>query len=196
VIASVGHHTDRTLIDDVAAVCCSTPTHAAEAAVSVDVDAARSALVADTRRLREHGRRAVVVRARTLATLSRAPASHLSRQRARLHQLLRELRAAGRRSTASTATATRTHALALERTARRSAGAEATGRRRELERIALALSAHDPDRTLARGYSLVTDRAGGPLQSAAEAQAAGELTLRFHDGAVPATVAPTTEDPE
>ncbi|HEY5317049.1 MAG TPA: exodeoxyribonuclease VII large subunit, partial [Solirubrobacteraceae bacterium] len=32
VIASVGHHTDRTLIDDVAAVSCSTPTHAAEAA--------------------------------------------------------------------------------------------------------------------------------------------------------------------
>src|SRR3954454_25328979 len=30
VIASVGHHTDRTLIDDVAAASCSTPTHAAE----------------------------------------------------------------------------------------------------------------------------------------------------------------------
>ena len=36
VIASVGHHTDRTLIDDVAAVSCSTPTHAAEAAVPLD----------------------------------------------------------------------------------------------------------------------------------------------------------------
>ena len=33
VIASLGHHTDRTLLDDVAAVSCSTPTHAAEAAV-------------------------------------------------------------------------------------------------------------------------------------------------------------------
>ena len=32
VVASVGHHTDQTLIDDVAAVSCSTPTHAAEAA--------------------------------------------------------------------------------------------------------------------------------------------------------------------
>jgi exodeoxyribonuclease VII large subunit len=29
VISSVGHHTDRTLIDDVAAIACSTPTHAA-----------------------------------------------------------------------------------------------------------------------------------------------------------------------
>ena len=44
VIASVGHHTDRTLIDDVAAVSCSTPTHAAEAAVPVDCAAARAAL--------------------------------------------------------------------------------------------------------------------------------------------------------
>ena len=44
VISSVGHHTDRTLIDDVAAVCCSTPTHAAEAAVPIDCNAARADL--------------------------------------------------------------------------------------------------------------------------------------------------------
>ncbi|MCW3012618.1 MAG: xseA, partial [Solirubrobacterales bacterium] len=41
VIASVGHHTDRTLIDDVAAVACSTPTHAAEAAVPLHCTEAR-----------------------------------------------------------------------------------------------------------------------------------------------------------
>ncbi len=161
VIASVGHHTDRTLIDDVAAVCCSTPTHAAEAAVPVDVGAARRALAGQAARLRDHGRRAVISRARTLAALSRAPASHLARQRTRLHQLLRELRAAGRRTTATAAAGTRTHATALERAARRGAGAEAAGRRRELERLTLALSAHDPERTLARGYALVSDRAGG-----------------------------------
>ncbi len=194
VISSVGHHTDRTLIDDVAAVCCSTPTHAAEAAVPVDVGAARSALAAAATRLRDHGRRAVILRARTLAALSRAPASHLARQRGRLHQLLRELRAAGRRSAATAAATSRTQALSLERAARRGAGADAASRRRELERLALALSAHDPDRTLARGYALVTDRAGRPLQSAAETRAAGELRLRFHDGAVTATADPTTED--
>src|SRR5207302_4588851 len=33
VISAVGHDVDRTLIDDVAALCCSTPTHAAEAVV-------------------------------------------------------------------------------------------------------------------------------------------------------------------
>jgi exodeoxyribonuclease VII large subunit len=194
VIASVGHHTDRTLIDDVAAVSCSTPTHAADVAVPIDVGAAHRALAGQAGRLRDHGRRAVISRARALAALSRAPASHLARQRTRLHQLLRELRAAGRRSTASAAAATCTHAATLERAARRGAGAEATGRRRELERLTLALSAHDPERTLARGYALVSDRAGRPLQSAAEAQAAGELSIRFHDGAVTATAETTTED--
>ena len=76
VISSVGHHTDRTLLDDVAAVACSTPTHAAEAAVPVRLRAPpaprwpRSAA-----RLERQGRRAVVERARTLARLSRAPAA-------------------------------------------------------------------------------------------------------------------------
>src|SRR3954447_17340495 len=51
VISSVGHHTDRTLLDDVAAVACSTPTHAAETAVPVDCTAARAALVNAPRRL-------------------------------------------------------------------------------------------------------------------------------------------------
>src|SRR5204863_2960364 len=86
VIASVGHHTDRTLIDDVAAVSCSTPTHAAEAAVPLHCGEARADLVSHAGRLARHARRAVLERARTLAALSRAPAEHVARQRARAHQ--------------------------------------------------------------------------------------------------------------
>ena len=97
VISSVGHHTDRTLIDDVAAVCCSTPTHAAEAAVPIDCDAARRQLVGYGHRLQRHGRRAIVGRARALSVLSRAPGRHVRRHRERLHQMLRELRASARR---------------------------------------------------------------------------------------------------
>src|SRR5947199_6814596 len=67
VIASVGHHTDRTLIDDVAAASCSTPTHAAEAAVPVHCRDARLALAATARRLAGHSPGAVPARARTLA---------------------------------------------------------------------------------------------------------------------------------
>ena len=54
--------------------------------------------------------------------------------------------------------------------------------------MALALGAHDPQRTLARGYALVTDRDGLPLGSADAARAAGSLTLQFGDGAVDAEV--------
>jgi exodeoxyribonuclease VII large subunit len=189
VLASVGHHTDRTLIDDVAAVSCSTPTHAAEAAVPVDCHAARAELTRRGRRLHEHGRRAVLSRARALGHLSRAPAQHVARHRGRLHQLVRELRASARRSTTRGRSLAGRHLLVLERSAGRAQGPDRARATRELERLALALAAHDPQRTLARGYALVEDRDGAALGSAAAARVAGELNVRFHDGAVPARVA-------
>jgi exodeoxyribonuclease VII large subunit len=189
VISSVGHHTDRTLIDDVAAVCCSTPTHAAEAAVPIDCAAARRALAAAAARLRDDARRAVVVRARALAQLSRAPAQHIARHRGRLHQLLRELRASARRQADGGRSRVTGHAASLQRTAVRSATGDRARRARDLERLALALAAHDPQRTMARGYALVQDRGGLALGSAAAARTAHDLTLRFHDGAVAAEVA-------
>ncbi|HWE10769.1 MAG TPA: exodeoxyribonuclease VII large subunit [Solirubrobacteraceae bacterium] len=188
VIASVGHHTDRTLIDDVAAVCCSTPTHAAEAAVPVDCAAARRALAVAATRLHDHGHRAILDRARALAQLSRAPGRQVQRHRERLHQMLRELRAAGRRRGDEGAARTAGHLRSLQRAASRGADADRARRARELERLALALGAHDPQRTMARGYALVQDRAGAPLGSAAAARAARKLSLRFHDGEVPAEV--------
>ena len=151
VISSVGHHTDRTLIDDVAAVCCSTPTHAAEAAVPVDCRAARADLGA-------------------LATR------------------LRGLRASARRACDGGQALADRHMLVMSRTSERTQGSEAARRRRELERLALALGAHDPERTLARGYALVQDRHGEPLGSAAAAQDAREVRLRFHDGVLGACI--------
>ncbi len=214
VISSVGHHTDRTLIDDVAAVCCSTPTHAAEAAVPVDCGAARADTAAYARRLHGHGRRAILHRARALAALSRAPAQHVARHRRQLHQLLRELRASARRACEQGCELAGVHRLVLARSCERAIGADAARRRSELDRLArgfertvttsaarrraqldrlaLALAAHDPQRTLARGYALVADRAGEPLASAAAARAAGAVDLRFHDGVVSARI----EDPD
>lgn len=190
VISSVGHHTDRTLIDDVAAVCCSTPTHAAEAAVPIDINAARARVTSDARRLHAHGRRSILARARMLSQLSRAPSQHIARHRARLHQLLRELRASGRRATADGRSLAGVHLLVLRRGAERALSSDQGRRRTELERLALALGAHDPQRTLARGYALVEDRASEPLTSAAAARAARELNIRFHDDVVPTTVDP------
>jgi len=188
VIASVGHHTDRTLLDDVAAVSCSTPTHAAEAAVGVDCVRARAEQAAAAARLREHGRRAVLGRGRMLAALSRAPFAHVERQRARLHQQLREIRAGSRRRAESERRVTGRRALVLERKAASFAFDCRERRPRELQQLALALAGHDPQRTLERGYVLARSTDGQPLATAGEARAAGELRLRFADGSLRASV--------
>jgi len=250
VIASVGHHTDRTLLDDVAAVACSTPTHAAEAAVPLDcavarasmaraaarlareqrrvavarsstaraaatmrrearrASAARAALAAAAARLDRLGRRTLLERARTLAQLSRAPAHHVARNRTRLHQLLRELRAVSRRAVAAGARANTAHASALARKSRaaearvarasvpapaleRAAAAAVDRRRRELDRLLATLDAHDPQRTLERGYALIEDAAGEPVTTAAAARAQPSLAIRLHDGRVAVQPTPT-----
>ena len=204
VISSVGHHTDRTLLDDVAAVACSTPTHAAEAAVPLDCGAARRSLATAAGRLERQSRRAIVERARTLARLSRAPAAHIDRHRSRLHQHLRELRASARRAVTGGERALLARSSALARKAsaaelarvrgsqraqadgaalRRAAGLER--RRRDLDKFLIALAAHDPQRTLERGYALVEDGAGAPVISAAAAREQRSLVLRLHDGRVP-----------
>jgi exodeoxyribonuclease VII large subunit len=188
VIASVGHHTDRTLLDDVAAVSCSTPTHAAQEAVGVDCARARIDLAADATRLREHGRRAVLSRARALATLSRAPAAHLDRQRARLHQQLREMRAGSRRRVASERALGARRAVVLERKAASSLRDCHERRPRELQRLTLALAAHAPQRTLERGYVLVQSPDGEPILTAAHARGLDELVLRFADDTLGARV--------
>ncbi|HEY4897251.1 MAG TPA: exodeoxyribonuclease VII large subunit [Solirubrobacteraceae bacterium] len=188
VIASVGHHTDRTLLDDVAAVSCSTPTHAAEAAVGVDCNRARAEQAAAAGRLREHGRRAVLGRARHLAMLSRAPAAHLERQHGRLHQSLREIRAGARRRLSAERGLAERRAVVLER--KTAAGLiDCRERRpRELERLAMALAGHDPRRTLERGYALVRSPGGEPIVSAVAAARARDLEIVFADDTLAATV--------
>ena len=188
VIASVGHHTDRTLLDDVAAVSCSTPTHAAEAAVGVDCHRARIEQAAAAARLRDHGRRAVLSRARQLTQLSRAPAEHLARQRTRLHQQTREIRAGARRRLEGERRLGERRAIVLARKTDSSLRDCRERRPRELERLRLALISHDPQRTLERGYLLATSAQGEPLTTAAEAARAQELQLRFADGTLKAKV--------
>ncbi len=133
VISSVGHHSDRTLIDDVAALACSTPTHAAEAAVPVDCAAARRQLSACAGRLEGHARRAILTRARALGHLARAPRQQVERQTRHLHQLLRELRATSRRASERARGQTErqlAHARAHGRASAGRAGGGATARAR------------------------------------------------------------------
>ncbi len=207
VIASVGHHTDRTLIDDVAAVSCSTPTHAAEAAVPLHCLQAREAVAVAGERLAAHARRSVLVRAELLARQARAPSEHVARERSRLEQSLRELRASGRRREGREITRIQRRLLVLTRKAaassleRQRAGRDLGGRahdlrrasgsaarRRELAHLATALDAHDPQRTLERGFALVRDDRGEPLGSATATLAAGRVDIAFSDGTVAATI--------
>jgi exodeoxyribonuclease VII large subunit len=215
VISAVGHDVDRTLIDDVAALCCSTPTHAAEAAVGIDCRAALRTLRVAALGIDASGRRAVVERARHLAGSSRAPREHLARHRNRLHQLARELRATtgrgrakrlefqrrivatvlGRKTDAARIEAARQAAELTVRTASldRAVRDVAERRARWLERTGAALRGHDPERTLERGYALALDPAGEPLTAPGVLRRAGSFDLRMHGGTVPARVR-TEED--
>jgi exodeoxyribonuclease VII large subunit len=210
VISAVGHDVDNTLIDDVSAVCCSTPTHAAEAAVGIDCAAAANRLRQAARRLDACGRAAVVRRARELGGLSRAPRDHLDRHRRDLHQKAREMRAAGRRGIgvqvgwqervaavvlgrkrdATAAWAAAESARVAARAARLESAAQALSERRAamLAKHAAALAAHDPGRTLERGYALLLDEHGEPLGSAAAVREVGRFTARMSDADVRAKV--------
>lgn len=210
VISAVGHERDSTLIDDVAAAACSTPTHAAEAAVPLDCVVARQGLQRAALSLRRSGEGAVGARARHLGALARGPARALQRERSSLNQKIREIRAASERGVAersrfqqriATVVLRRARQRAVERAEaglgegqRRGAAIERSAeralqrRRQALERIELTLRAHDPERTLERGYALAESEDGEPVTSAAAAAAAGTVRLRFADGRVKAGI--------
>ena len=191
VISAVGHERDSTLIDDVAAVACSTPTHAAEAAVPLDCLAARESLERCVVALRRAGEGAIGTRSRHLGALARGPARALQRERGKLNQKIREIRAATERGLAGRADSQRRiGTVVLERARRRAVGADMDRRRAALHRAAVALRAHEPERTLERGYALVEGEGGEPLTSAAEAGAAERISLRFSDGRVRARPEP------
>jgi exodeoxyribonuclease VII large subunit len=211
VVSAVGHERDSTLIDDVAAVACSTPTHAAEAAVPLDCRRARREIGRQALCLRRGADGAIGARARHLGALARGPARALQRQRTILNQKTREIRAASERGLAERGAFQRRIAtIVLERARRRAldraegagekrrrqgvalnlASERAVAQRREaLRQAAVALRAHDPERTLERGYALAESEDGEPLTNAAAVAAAGRFSLRFSDGRVDARTA-------
>jgi exodeoxyribonuclease VII large subunit len=189
VISAVGHERDSTLLDDVAAIACSTPTHAAEAAVPLDCRVARRDLVARIASLDRVAGSAVGARTPHLIALAGGPGRALRRERANLNQKTREIRAASERGIGERlGFQRRLAAVVLERARRRAAGPEMERRREALRQAAVALRAHEPERTLERGYALVEDTAGEPVTSAADAVAAESVKLRFSDGRVAADI--------
>ena len=94
-----------------------------------------------------------------------------------------ELRASARRGILDDERRVAAAAGVIER--KESSAAVVVRRARELERLRLALTAHDPQRTLERGYALVEDGSGEPVTNAATARRQQRLTLRMADGALP-----------
>jgi exodeoxyribonuclease VII large subunit len=189
VVSAVGHERDSTLIDDVAALACSTPTHAAEAVVPLDCGVARLGLERSVASLSRAADGAVRARTPHLVALARGPSRALRRERLALNQKTREIRAASERGVAERLDFQRRLAsVVLERARRRAEGAEMERRRAALRRAEVALRAHEPERTLERGYALVEDREGEPVTDTAGAAAAERVRLRFADGAVGARI--------
>jgi exodeoxyribonuclease VII large subunit len=132
----------------------------------------------------------VLSRARLLATLSRAPADHLTRQRTRLHQQLREARAGSRRRLQAERALTEQRALVLQRKVQSSLLDCLRRHPNELNQLTHTLTAHDPQRTLERGYALVQSPSGEPISTAALARETADVRLRFADATIAAKVLP------
>ena len=211
VYSAVGHERDVTLLDDVAAVRCSTPTHAAEAVVAFDLNRARSDLRERAGRMARLPAAAVRSRALPLTASAAAPARAIRAQRVVLDQKAREVRAAserrialrrdwistvvGKSLTPAIGRAERDGRGERSGLAARAGALEATVRntidtgRAYCRGSSVTLRAHDPQRTLERGFARVEDETGEPVLTTAQARVAGRLGVVFADGRVEAEVA-------
>lgn len=193
VVSAVGHESDRTLIDDVSALSCSTPTHAAEELVRVDVGTAGADLRARGVRIQRGGAEAVRLRGRRLGELAAGPARSVRAERGRLHQALREVRAAASRGVTARHALAATHALVIARKGAAGTGA-ARVRASKLDSLETTIRGHDPQRTLERGYALVESAAGDAVTSAERARDHEHVRVRFADDAVRARIEEEDDD--
>ncbi len=187
IISAVGHETDTTLCDYAADIRAPTPTAAAEIAVPVRAD-----LMAHLReqglrmqrcanRYRERGGE----RLQALVRLLPKPAQLLDPQRQRVDDNAERLRRGlGRRLADARGELARAGGAL-----RPAVLAQRLSRDRDrLERTWRLATSLNPSNLLQRGYAMVEQRGGELVTSAADARAAGALTLRFADGAVDARV--------
>ena len=187
VVSAVGHEVDRTLIDDVSAVSCSTPTHAAEELVRVDVRAARDGLHAAGGRVTLAG--SAAVRTRGLTAGRTGGWSGAKRPRRADPAPPKAPRGQSRRGSRACAFAASwpnaTRSSSRERARRASKPNEALAR---LSTFESAVRGHDPQRVLERGYARVESLAGDAVTSADAARDATEVRVRFADDAVRARI--------
>lgn len=206
-ISAVGHETDTTLIDFAADLRAPTPTAAAEHAVPVRID-----LIEDVAGFEGRLRRAMVRRieteekelgglARGLPNLGRIveeATQRLDDMAARFAQALG--RGAERRAARLAHVSARLQSpLGRIRTAENRLGVEGRALRRathtlireknhRFEHAASFLRSLSYERTLERGFALVTDGSGARIGRAGETEPGMGVAIRFYDDAVGATV--------
>ena len=208
VITGIGHETDFTIADFAADLRAATPTAAAELAATPRADwlASLRADATDLRRamqrnvgdaaqtLDRHARRllnptAQIVQQRTrllaMATaLSHANRAPLTAARVRYDKL--QTRWSARRPDAG---ALRLQLDALARRAAVSLASRHAQRRDALAALAAQLELLNPQRTLERGYAIVTDASGAVLRAPSELKPRSTLTVRLAGGSAQVDVA-------
>jgi exodeoxyribonuclease VII large subunit len=183
IISAVGHETDTTLCDFVADLRAPTPTAAAEIAVPVRSDLLQRVgqlglrMANNMRKRVDLAAERLEAQRRLMPRLSDLAAPHQQRTDDLAERLRQSLRTrVGKAEIAYSGPAMMLHPRLLTRRVEQ-------GQQRLDALSRLAGSLH-PEAPLKRGFARVTDADGKTIMSRAAAVTAGDVTLRFVDGAV------------
>lgn len=208
VIAGVGHETDFTIADFAADLRAPTPTAAAELAATPRADWLAT-LKTHTEYLNRAMHRQLSNTAQKLDWLSRSlvsPSSNITRERLKLHSIATRMRhaactplstkqfalahlqsrlAGNRPDTA----AQRSRLCATKRRLAMSMSAYATQRLQTLNALRLQLELLNPQRTLERGYAIITDAKGHIARSPEDLRPREIFTVKLADGSAQVGIA-------